>query len=109
LLQPDEQLRFAFPVGIKQGFRKALRYAIAERGSNDGNAFVVISDRSLLLVDKQEQLLDRDRLLYADLPLPRTLGPVTGYGTIVLDGRRVFVPGGRKIIERAEAALKTAR
>ena len=74
-----------------------------------GAVYVVITDRALLLVDMREQLLDRDRQLYADLPLPPTLGPTTGNGWIVLDGKRVYVPGGSKVIERAEAALKGGR
>ncbi|MEA2972884.1 MAG: hypothetical protein QOG82_1342 [Actinomycetota bacterium] len=107
MLAADETLHFVFEAQIK---RTRARFALEllSRGIPNftGHVYVVITDRSLLLVDVARQLFGGDRLLYGDYPLPSTFGEVTGRGWIVLAGRRVFVPGGRKVIERAEAALR---
>lgn len=71
-----------------------------------GDIYVVITDRAVLLVEMDEVIFLEDRRLYADLPPPSTLGPVTGRGWIVLNGRSIFVPGGKAVIEKAEAALR---
>ncbi len=74
-----------------------------------GNVYVVITDRAILLADMEEVIFLEDRRLYADLPLPSTLGPVSGRGWIVLNGTPVFVPGGQAVIDKAEAALRMRR
>jgi hypothetical protein len=107
LLEPGEELRFAFRVETKRSPRTLILYGLARGGINTlGTVYAVITDRALLLVDLREDFVTRDRKLYADLPLPRTLGPVTPNGWITLDGQRAYVPGGRKVIERAEVVLQ---
>jgi hypothetical protein len=58
----------------------------------------------VLLVDMEEVIFLEDRRLYAGMPIPSTIGPVTGRRWIVLNGKSIFVPGGKGVIEKAEAA-----
>ena len=108
LLQPGEVLRFAFRAETKMNW-KTLGLSMLARGAGNltGGVLVVITDRALLLADEVPQVLrEHDRVLHAEHPLPSTFGPVSGSGWIHIDGRPVFVPGGRKVIEQAEAALR---
>lgn len=112
MLEPGEELRYAFVVETNLNWR-TFALLIASRGSvnTTHRTLAVITNRSQLLVDVVEQYFGEpgDRLLYADLPLPSTLGPVTGEGWIVLDRKPVRVCGGRETIEKAEAVLHGMR
>lgn len=108
LLEPGEQLRFVFEAQTKRTSGRLVLHGVLSLRGNPrilGNVYVVITDRAVLLTDMDEVIFLEDRRLFADLPLPSTLGPVTGRGWIVLNGRSIFVPGGKAVIERAEAAL----
>jgi hypothetical protein len=108
LLEPGDRLRFVFEAEMKRNFGRRLLYVLSKASLNTlGQIFVVITDRSVLLVDREELLFLGGRVVYADLPLPRSFGPVTGRGWIVLDGKPIYVVGGRPEIQRAEAALNT--
>lgn len=109
MLEPGEQLRFVFEADTKLNSGRFLADMFLKGAANvTGRIWVVITDRSVLLVDIWEQLFGEkgDRVLYADLPLPPTFGPVSGRGWIVLNRQPMCVLGGRKVLERAEAALK---
>jgi hypothetical protein len=107
LLEPGDKLRFVFEAETKRNIGRRLLYVLFKASLNTlGQIYVVITDRSVLLTDREELLLG-GRVVYADLPLPLTLGPVSGRGWIVLDGKPIYVVGGRAVIERAEAALKS--
>jgi hypothetical protein len=108
LLEPDEQLRFVFEAQTKRTRGRLVLHGVLSLKGNPrilGNIYVVITDRAVLLVDMEEVIFLEDRRLYADLPIPSTLGPVTGRGWIVLNRKSIFVPGGKAVIEKAEAAL----
>lgn len=108
LLEPGDKLRFVFEAETKRNIGRRLLYVLCKASLNTlGQIYVVITDRSVLLVDREELLLLGGRVVYADLPLPPTFGPVTGRGWIVLDGKPIYVVGGRPVIQRAEAALNT--
>ena len=107
LLEPGDKLRFVFEAETKRNIGRRLLYALFKGSLNTlGQIYVVITDHSVLLADREELLLG-GRVVYADLPLPTTFGPVSGRGWIVLDGNPVYVVGGRAVIDRAEAALKS--
>jgi hypothetical protein len=111
MLEPGEQLHYAFEVETKLNWRTFSLYVLSKGAVNTtGRVLVLITDRSLLLVDVVEQYFGEkgDRLLYADLPLPPTFGPVSGGAWIVLDRKPVRVTGGRTVVEKAEAALREA-
>ena len=107
MLPAGETLHFVFAAQIKRTWARSA-FEFLNRGIPNltGHVYVVITDHSLLLVDVARQLVGGDRLLCGDYPLPSTFGDMTGRGWIVLGGRRVFVPGGRRVIQRAEAALR---
>ncbi|MEA2826483.1 MAG: hypothetical protein QOG43_922 [Actinomycetota bacterium] len=108
LLQPGETLRYAFRAETKMNWKTLLLSMLARGAGNlTGGVLVVVTDRALLLADEVPQIVgEHDRVLHAELPLPYTFGPVSGSGWIHIDGQPVFVPGGRKVIEQAEAALR---
>jgi hypothetical protein len=70
-----------------------------------GTRYVVITDRVLLLLDRDAQFL-LGRLVRADLPLPLAIGPVSGGNWIVLDGKPMYIPGGQHVVDKANAALR---
>jgi len=111
MLHPGEQLRYVLQAETKLNWRTFALFMLSRGMNTTGRVYILITDRSLLLVDLEEQYFGEkgDRLLYAELPLPPTFGPVTGDGWIVLDRKPVKVIGGRKVIEKAEAALRAAR
>lgn len=106
-LEPGEKLRYVFEAETKANLGRLLLSMAFRDGLNvTGRIYVVITDRAVLLTDIYQELWGGDRLLFAELPLPSSFGPVSGRGWIVLDGRAMSVVGGRKVIERAEAALR---
>jgi hypothetical protein len=112
LLEPGEELRFVMLAETKRTLPRLVANAAAiavirstPRGLL-GRILVLITDRAVLFVDREREVPMGDRVLFAELPLPTTFGPVDGAGWIVLGGQPMFVPGGRRTIERAEAALR---
>lgn len=96
MLEPGEELRYAFVVETNLNLRTFLLAALSKGAVNATHKeLVLITNRSLLLVDVVEQYFGEkgDRLLYADLALPETLGPFSGDGWIVIDRRPVRVTG----------------
>jgi len=107
-LEPGEKLRYVFEAETKVNLGRLLLSMALKGGANvTGRIYVVITDRAVLLTDVYQELWGGDRRLFAELPLPSSFGPVSGQGWIVLDGRAMSVVGGRKVIERAEAALRS--
>lgn len=105
LLKPGEQLRYVFRAQTNVTAGRLLMEFLGRGANFTGHVDVVITDRAILFLD-QTPLVDDPRVL-ADLPLQPTFGPVTGHGWIHIDGQPVYAVGGWKVIERAEAALRT--
>lgn len=108
-LEPGEQLRFVFEVQTKRTAGRQVLHGfnmVTGKGRLDvfATRYVVITDRSVLLMDRDVQFLF-GRLIRADLGLPSTFGPVKGDRWIMLNGESMYVPGGRQVVDKADAAL----
>ncbi len=105
-LDRHEQIQFTFVADAGLTWRTVVPRAMVRGGLNAGNVYVVLTDRSVLVVEKALPFY-RERNI-ARLPRPSTFGPVTGAGWILLDGQPLLVVGGPATVADAEAVLSSS-
>src|ERR671938_88181 len=73
LLEPGDKLRFVFEAESKRTIARRVLYVLSKASINIlGQIYVVITDRSVLLTDRDGLLFLGGRVVHADLPLPPT-------------------------------------